>query len=108
MLPDDKICFCHRVTLRKLAYYAWRERPHSDSQMSACLNAGTGCGSCIPILKKIREYVMARRESLQARPDEPPDLDLEALAECLELPDTAEELAARREEYIRSGRKNTF
>jgi bacterioferritin-associated ferredoxin len=108
MLPDDKICFCHRVTLRKLAYYAWRERPASPSGMSDCLNAGTGCGSCIPILKRIHEYVAARRKAVGAAPDDPPDIDLEALAECLELPETGEELAARREEYIKSGRKNTF
>ncbi len=98
MLPDDKICFCHRVTLRKLAYFAWRERPGSPSRMSECLNAGTGCGSCIPILQKIHEYVMVRRQALRAGPDAPLDLDLEALAECLELPDSAEELAGRREE----------
>lgn len=53
MKPDDWICYCYRVSLRKLVNYARRERPARASQMSACLDAGTGCGWCIPFLKRI-------------------------------------------------------
>lgn len=53
MKPDDKVCYCYTVSLRKLVNYARRERPARASQMSECLNAGTGCGWCIPFLKKI-------------------------------------------------------
>jgi bacterioferritin-associated ferredoxin len=51
--PDDLICYCYKVSLRKLVHYARRERPKLASQMSDCLGAGTGCGWCIPFLRRI-------------------------------------------------------
>jgi len=54
MTPDDLICYCYRVPLRKLVNFAKRERPARASQMSECLGAGTGCGWCIPFLKRIQ------------------------------------------------------
>jgi len=51
--PDDHVCYCYRVSLRKLVNYARRERPRYASQMSQCLDAGTGCGWCIPFLTRI-------------------------------------------------------
>jgi NAD(P)H-nitrite reductase large subunit len=51
--PDDLICLCYRVSLRKLVNYARRERPARASRMSECLDAGTGCGWCIPFVKRI-------------------------------------------------------
>ncbi|MEM8882885.1 MAG: (2Fe-2S)-binding protein [Planctomycetota bacterium] len=53
MGPDDLVCYCYRVPLRKLVNYARREQPKRASQLSQCLDAGTGCGWCIPILKRI-------------------------------------------------------
>ena len=53
MQPDDLICLCYRVSLRKLVNYARRERPARASRMSECLDAGTGCGWCIPFVKRI-------------------------------------------------------
>ena len=67
MEPDDRICYCFRVSLRKLVNYARRERPRRASQMSQCLDAGTGCGWCIPFLKRIWEDPDA------VRLDETPD-----------------------------------
>ena len=55
MNPDDEICYCYHVSLRKLVNYAKREQPGRPSQMSQCLNAGTGCGWCIPFLIKIAQ-----------------------------------------------------
>ena len=55
MNPDDQVCYCYRVSLRKLVNYARREQPSRASLMSRCLDAGTGCGWCIPILKRIHE-----------------------------------------------------
>lgn len=55
MQPDDLICYCYRVSLRKLCNYARRERPVRASMMRECLDAGTGCGWCIPFLKRIHE-----------------------------------------------------
>ena len=55
MSPNDKICYCCNVSLRKLINFARRERPRRVSQMTSCLGAGTGCGWCIPVLRKIAE-----------------------------------------------------
>jgi bacterioferritin-associated ferredoxin len=52
---DDKICYCYGVSMRKLIRYAQRVRPERPSQMTGCLNAGTGCGWCVPFLIKIAE-----------------------------------------------------
>jgi len=86
MQPDDKICYCYGVSLRKLANFSRRVKPERPSQMTGCLNAGTGCGWCIPFLVKIAE-----------NPD---------AFSMVEL--TPEEYAERRTTYIKSAPKNTF
>lgn len=91
MSPDDKICYCYHVSLRKLQSFARRTAPKHASQMSECLGAGTGCGWCIPFLEKITEI---------ARADNTHD---EAFAV------SPEEYARRRQAYRHSGQpKNTF
>jgi len=50
---NDLICYCFRVSQRKLVNYARRERPARASQMSECLGAGTGCGWCVPFIERI-------------------------------------------------------
>lgn len=91
---DDEICCCFHVSLRKLLNYARRERPVRASQMSNCLGAGTGCGWCIPILRKIHSQAIA--------PDAPESKPGEILSE------SAADYAAAREAYLRSDQKNTF
>lgn len=84
---DDKVCYCYHVSLRKLLNFARREQPERPSRMSECLSAGTGCGWCIPMLKKIA----ADPEIFDAR----------------EL--TPEEYEAERERYIKTKQpRNTF
>src|SRR5258708_39907359 len=51
--PDDNICFCFHVPLRKVESFCRREKPKAASQISECLAAGTGCGWCIPMLRKV-------------------------------------------------------
>src|SRR3954449_9779924 len=50
---DDEICYCFHVTLRKIRNYCRIEKPRAASQISQCLSAGTGCGWCRPMLRKI-------------------------------------------------------
>lgn len=95
MKPDDKICYCYHVSLRKLYHYARRNKLSRPSQMSDCLGAGTGCGWCIPILRKIHDRVAE-------------GCDLTASDEVAGLPTTAEEYAEARSEYLKSDEKNTF
>ena len=95
MKLDDQICYCFHVSLRKLVNFARRECPRRPSQMSECLNAGTGCGWCIPILQKIHARVQAgaQWESGESVPD---------------MPDSADEYSAARKQYLKSDAKNTF
>jgi bacterioferritin-associated ferredoxin len=84
---DDQICYCYHVSARKLVNFAARTRPRRPSQMTECLGAGTGCGWCIPFLKKIAES-----------PESFVDQEL-----------TAEEYAAKRKDYIKTKQpKNEF
>lgn len=49
---DDKLCFCFHVSKRKIVNYLRMRQPSVPSQLSECGGAGTGCGWCIPYLKK--------------------------------------------------------
>lgn len=95
MRLDDRICYCFHVPLRKLVNFARRERPARASGMSECLGAGTGCGWCIPILKRIHHEVAEGAEFDDVRSVEG-------------LPETAEEYANARTRYIKSDDKNEF
>ncbi len=87
MDPNDTICYCFDVPLRKLTNFARRERPSHASRMTQCLEAGTGCGWCIPFLRKIAE-----------QPDAFSIVDL-----------SADEYADRRSTYIKAEQpKNRF
>lgn len=55
MDPDDAVCLCFRVSRRKLEAFVRLHRPQVASQLSQCGGAGTGCGWCVPILKKLFE-----------------------------------------------------
>jgi bacterioferritin-associated ferredoxin len=55
--PDDTICFCFDVSLRKIENFCQREKPRAASQVSECLSAGTGCAWCIPMIRKIHGHV---------------------------------------------------
>ena len=86
MLPDDEICVCFGVSLRKLVNYAQRVRPTRSSQMTGCLSAGTGCGWCIPHLITIAK--------------DPDAFELDNM--------TAEQYAAQRKSYIAKESKHAF
>ena len=59
MNPDDHVCLCFRVSQRKVVNFCKRERPAVASQLSECLGAGTGCGWCVPYLRKLHDQVQA-------------------------------------------------
>lgn len=71
MAPDDEVCYCYHVSLRKLVAFAQRERPRVPSQMSECFGAGSGCGWCIPFLCRIHESVASGDEArIEMTPEE--------------------------------------
>lgn len=49
---DDTICYCFHVSKRKILNYIRVHRPRRASQISECGGAGTGCGWCVPYLKR--------------------------------------------------------
>ena len=53
MDPDDEVCLCFHVSLRKIRTYLAREDPPVASLISECLGAGTGCRWCVPFLKHL-------------------------------------------------------
>ncbi|MDX9910685.1 MAG: (2Fe-2S)-binding protein [Phycisphaerales bacterium] len=53
MDPDDQVCLCFHVSLRKIRAYLAREDPPVASLISECLGAGTGCQWCVPFLKHL-------------------------------------------------------
>ncbi len=80
MQPDDLLCYCFHVTHRKVMNYARIHHPTVASQLSECGGAGTGCGWCVPFLKKHFEA---------CRQDSTPDFLM-----------SAEEYAAARQDYL--------
>lgn len=55
MNPDDDVCLCFHVSLRKIRNYMQRENPPVASLISECLGAGTGCRWCVPFLKHLHD-----------------------------------------------------
>jgi len=90
---DDKVCYCFHISKRKIINHLRIHRPRRASQLSECGGAGTGCGWCVPYLKRyFAEYEKA------AAADSPTTTTPEEEAI------TAEEYAAQRDQYIQSGK----
>lgn len=87
MKPDDKLCYCFHVSQRKILNYLRVHKPRVPSQLSQCGSAGTGCGWCIPFLKKHFE------QWKQGTGTDTAGVQL-----------TAEEYAAARADYVRDGK----
>jgi bacterioferritin-associated ferredoxin len=85
MDPDDHVCLCFHVSLRKIANFIAREEPKVPSQISECLGAGTGCQWCVPFLRKLHAQHQA--------------------GEPMDLPVSPEEYARRRTRYRKEGRR---
>lgn len=71
MDPDQHVCLCFRVSLRKLRTYLDREHPKVASQLSECLSAGTGCQWCVPFLRSLhQQWVDGEVPDLAVAPEE--------------------------------------
>jgi len=67
--PDDHVCLCFRVSLRKIRAYLKREDPPVASLISECLGAGTGCQWCVPFLQHLHaEHRAGRTPDLKISP----------------------------------------
>lgn len=81
---DDELCLCFHVTRRKVESYIRIHRPRVASQLSECGGAGTGCGWCRPMLRRL----LARASQGEAGEEDV-------------WPD-AEQYAAGREQHLKS------
>lgn len=71
MEPDDQVCLCFRVSLRKVRGYVAREDPPVASLISECLGAGTGCGWCVPFLKHLHaQHQRGETPDLKVSPEQ--------------------------------------
>jgi BFD-like [2Fe-2S] binding domain. len=69
--PDDEVCLCFHVSLRKIRSFLDRENPPVASLISECLGAGTGCQWCVPFLKALHERHKAGQPvDLRVSPEE--------------------------------------
>lgn len=84
---DDTICYCFHIKKRKIINYMRIHQPRRASQLSNCGGAGSGCGWCVPFLKKYYAE-FAQTEAVEPASD--------AL--------TPEEYARQRADYIRAGK----
>lgn len=71
MEQDDDVCLCFHVPLCKIRSYLQRENPPVASLISECLGAGTGCGWCVPFLRKLHaDHVQGRTPDLRVSPEQ--------------------------------------
>ena len=56
---DSQICYCFHIKKRKIVIFVKQTRPKRASQISECFGAGTGCGWCIPFLRRIHHQIVA-------------------------------------------------
>jgi bacterioferritin-associated ferredoxin len=102
---DDIVCFCFHVRLRKIEAFCRIEKPRHASQISDCLSAGTGCGWCRPMLKRIHLQICG--EHIPPWRQTPAEASASARAET-PAPDFLETLdvqswAAGRQRHIADG-----
>lgn len=70
MNPDDEVCLCFHVSLRKIRAYMARENPPVASLISECLGAGTGCQWCVPFLKHLHaQHAAGQTPDLNVSPE---------------------------------------
>ncbi|MBA3315387.1 MAG: (2Fe-2S)-binding protein [Planctomycetaceae bacterium] len=56
---DDELCLCFHVSKRKVLNYLRVHQPRVASQLTECGGAGTGCGWCVPFLKRLHQKAQA-------------------------------------------------
>ncbi len=49
---DDTICYCFHISKRKIFNFMRIHQLRRASQLSECGGAGSGCGWCVPFLKR--------------------------------------------------------
>lgn len=114
MDPDQELCLCFHVSLRKVQNFIRLEKPKVASQLSQCYGAGTGCGWCRPFLRRLLDEAPVsadRRADPEARDNGAPSQNDEGkaaesddfLEKTFDQLDP-EEYSELREQYVRAGK----
>ncbi|MGV2336477.1 MAG UNVERIFIED_CONTAM: (2Fe-2S)-binding protein [Planctomycetaceae bacterium] len=61
-MSDDELCYCFHVSQRKVVNYIRIHQPRVPSQISECGGAGTGCGWCVPFLRRLFDAALQKGE----------------------------------------------
>jgi bacterioferritin-associated ferredoxin len=102
MQPDDTVCFCFHVSLRKIETFCRVEKPQHASQISERLSAGSGCGWCVPMLEQIHQRICGQAQPWwreEGLAEAPPAADVRT-AESVD----ADTYKAGRKNYIKEGK----
>lgn len=68
MQPEEELCLCFHVSLRKVQNYIRLEKPRRAAQLADCYGAGTGCGWCRPFLQRLFDQAVANGETTSLLP----------------------------------------
>jgi bacterioferritin-associated ferredoxin len=100
--PDDTVCYCFHVSLRKIETFCRVEKPRHPSEISLHLSAGSGCGWCVPMLEQIHQRICgcAKPEWKQTPDAAPPPADENRANESLD----AAAYQEGRKHYIQEGK----
>ena len=96
--PDDTVCYCFHVPLRKIESFCRNTRPRYPSQISECLSAGTGCGWCRRLLEHIHRRTCGTDEPWWRKTDDQPAPSEPTSADDYPTP---EAYAAARQAYLK-------
>jgi bacterioferritin-associated ferredoxin len=94
--PDDTVCFCFHVSLRKIETFCKTEKPQHASQISDCLSAGSGCGWCRPALEQLHKQFCGNQTPWWREGEPQPSPPAPSIPESAD----AEARKAARREYI--------
>ena len=100
LAPDDTVCFCFHVPLRKIESFCTREKPKAASQISQCLSAGTGCGWCIPMLTKIHHRLCGQYKPWWQQTDDDPAAYHSPQRDATDATIDPDDYAAGRSKYL--------
>ncbi len=102
--PDDIVCFCFHVRLRKIESFCYIEKPLHASQISDCLSAGTGCGWCRPLLKQIHLQICGQHVPAWRQPTASAATDSTTVSMTDAKSLDSQSWAAGRQRHIAEGR----
>ena len=100
---DDELCLCFHVSKRKVTNFIRVERPVRPGQLSECFGAGTGCGWCVPFLKRYFDQYSAPCAAPAETNVAPASADMPSSETVAANEPTRDDYARRRAAYIRSG-----